>query len=215
MSTPEIIPGSACRTATESLPWLVNGAIEESERQSLLEHLSACGACRLELEETAAAWRLVTRHVPSFALAEYGLGAEPEGMDRERIERHLAVCPSCREELAWVSCAEVADFEVADFEAARARRARGPRPNGHRIGFRRWALAAGLAAALVTGALAAWRLDFGAATSIAGHPAAAAGRADGGGEPATYALLKDGFESGGLGAWKIGPTRNDERTTAR
>lgn len=135
-----------CRNVAELLPWLVNGSLDEGERRGLEDHLASCETCLHELAETAELWNVVTRHVPSLALAEYAHGLPPSALDRESLERHLAVCPSCRAEL------EVAMSDrIVDFEAARAARAHRP-ASRQAVRWRRLAMAASFIGVLVTGA---------------------------------------------------------------
>jgi len=202
----------SCQEAVELLPWLVNGSLADDERRGLVEHLSSCASCRRELEQTAEAWRLMTHHVPSLALAEYSQGLSPSGVDRERIERHLALCPSCRQELAGALPAE-----IVDFASARAERALRRRPPGRAIPttWRALAAAASIVLALISGALLqklAYRDGTGETTTTitaetppeedGGH-----GRAFDDGRPGTdcppdaTAIFVSGFESGDLSCW--------------
>lgn len=202
MSTQSQHPGMRCREVTELLPWLINGSLDNGEERSLLEHVTACESCRGELAEAAQAWELLTHHVPSLALAEYGLGVEPQGLERERIARHLAVCPRCREELAWVRSDGVVDFQEARSErtgAVASGPARSFVARRSALRMRRWAVAAGLAGALVAGGLVGAFLELGSARSTT--KLATAERDDYGREPGGGALFQDGFESGGVGSW--------------
>lgn len=199
-------PGMSCRDAAELLPWLINGSLENGARRSLMEHVAACARCRGELEETVEAWELLTRHLPSFALVEYGLGVEPEGLERERIERHLAVCPQCREELAWVRADGVIEFEEARSRASGARAsesvpARTSVARRPALRIRRWALAAGLAGALLAGGLVGALLELGPTRSTAQLAKAGDGRDRYGHEPGGGVLFRDGFDSGDVGSW--------------
>jgi hypothetical protein len=131
-STPEDpgpVVGMGCREASEILPWLVNGSLEESEQGLLSQHLAACESCRLELAETVSAWGMLTQHVPSLALAEYAQGLEVSALDRERMERHFALCPSCRQELALA-------MPAAEVELAPTRSRRGARSRRQTLGSR-------------------------------------------------------------------------------
>lgn len=209
MSTPNLQhqqPSMSCQTAAELYPWLLNGSLEAGERRSLLTHVSSCESCRLELEEAAQAWGLLTQHIPSFILAQYGLGVEPEELDRVRIERHLAACPSCREELERVVPDGVVDFQEA--RRKRAAKARSGR-DSNTVGRHRWAIAAGFAAVLVTGSLIVTRLELWAPGSGAELAAFSEEEADPGGG----ALFRDGFDSGSIGFWSM--TREDESSRSQ
>lgn len=200
-TTPETRASDGGHPQAELLPWLLNGSLEERERESLRHHLADCASCHRELADTVQAWQLVTEHVPSLALAEYALGLEPEEIDARRIERHLEVCPSCREELALVT-----SDRVADFEAARARRrSRSDRP----ASWRHLAVAAGLAAVLAAGAWIGSRAEHDASSSAdqlavrgpeAGSPTASAVSAASAASGPSV-VFSDGFESGSIAAW--------------
>ena len=202
----------SCQRVVELLPLLLSGSLEERERRSVRDHLAACERCRGELEETAEAWQLFAQHIPSLALAEYGLGLPASDLDAERIERHLALCPSCRRELEWVRSSEVADFETArKAKTAAAPRRRAAGTEARLVRWRRLAVAAGLAAMVASGGLI-WSLvgrGFVAPDPVVGSVAERdAGRALSAagprGEPSRETgngLFVDGFESGRVGAW--------------
>lgn len=94
-----------CPKSIELLPWLLNGSLEEAQRDELLAHLAGCRACGAELDEAAIVWELATLHVPSRDLAAWAHGLPPLIWSREQLERHLAVCSSCRRELNDVGAA--------------------------------------------------------------------------------------------------------------
>jgi predicted anti-sigma-YlaC factor YlaD len=184
----------SCQNAAELLPWLINGTLEKDEEETLLGHLSTCEACRIELEETAAAAQLFSWHIPSLTLAEYAQGLPSSGPDRQRLERHLALCPSCRQELEWAT-----PDRVIDFETARAARVVSPgierRPRLSK--WRHVALAAGIAAALATGGLI-WTV-----LETFSPPATTSRMEQQASKQVTEAtiLFVDGFESGSIGTW--------------
>jgi hypothetical protein len=91
-----------CETATELLPWYLNGTLDESERREVREHLAGCEACRQALEDTRLAWTIYDQHIPSEALVALAWGESPEGYDPEVLERHLRSCPDCAAELELV-----------------------------------------------------------------------------------------------------------------
>ncbi len=183
--------GITCQLAVELLPWMVNGSLEADERQALEAHLASCGSCRGELEDTVEVWSLLTRHIPSLALAEYARGLESADLDRERIERHLAQCPSCRQELEWAAFDAGDDEDELD-EAA-------PAGTGSSRPWRHLAMAASLTAVVATGALL-WRSAAPPAT------VAASGVTSSQDEPPAQnatGLFADGFESGSIGHWSL------------
>lgn len=198
---------SSCKDAVELLPWLVNGSLDEAQRRALLGHLEGCESCRRELDESAQCWEILTRHIPSLALAEYAEGLVPSELAPERIERHLELCPACRRELEWMTADRVLDF-------AEARAARRPVPQRSRLGGRYGrrrivALAAGIAAAI--GLTASLRhlteISF---SSPYNKPVAASSQDEAasvpnrtGNEPEAHALalFADGLEKGSTDSW--------------
>lgn len=92
-----------CEQAIELLPWLLNGTLQESERQEVREHLAGCDRCREALAETRFAWSVYDQHLPSEALVALAYGDRlPDGLDPALAERHLATCPQCAAELELV-----------------------------------------------------------------------------------------------------------------
>lgn len=91
-----------CETATELLPWYLNGTLDESERREVRGHLAGCEACRKALEDTRLAWTIYDQHIPSEALVALAWGESPDGYDPEVLERHLQSCPACAAELELV-----------------------------------------------------------------------------------------------------------------
>jgi predicted anti-sigma-YlaC factor YlaD len=194
-----------CHTTSELLPWLLNGSLEAGERAAVLAHLAACESCRDELEATEQVRELVTRHVPSLALAEYAQGLKPAGMDVASIERHLGSCASCRRELEWAASDAVSDHDAArenvlEFERPVTRRQDVSRRESW---WRHAALAAGLAA-VVSSAGLIWSLrDAGhpgepahtAGRGVSTSPERLAGDRDHG---STMALFSNGFEEGDI-----------------
>ncbi len=193
--------GMTCRDAAELLPWLVNGSLEADERQALEAHLASCESCRGELEETIQAWSLLTRHIPTLALAEYARGLEPADLDRERIERHLAQCPSCRQELEWATF-DGDEYELGEIaEAGPAIAARGW---GSNRSWRPLAMAASLTAMVATGALL-WRSAAPPATVASNGVTSSAqdDRQPPSRNSAAAGLFADGFESGRIDHWSL------------
>ena len=194
-----------CNQATELLPWLLNGSLDEAERRDLAGHLSACETCRLELEESKLAWDVMNEHVPSLALAEYAVGLTPGGLDRERLERHVELCAACRQELEQARTDVVADLsEVRAARAARPRRTRAVagRPAWRRPAWRRLAVAAGIAAMVSSAAWLSIHNDAGSATPVAELAAPTSPPEDVDPSRASQVVLfQDGFESASTQAW--------------
>jgi hypothetical protein len=88
-------------SARELLPWLLNGSLEESERDEVLNALRASEELRRELAETRLGGEVFGQHVPAADLVAHAFG-EPAGLDRGRIDAHVALCERCAEELAMV-----------------------------------------------------------------------------------------------------------------
>lgn len=88
-----------CDQAIELLPWLLNGTLEDQERNELRRHLETCESCRQALAETREAGRMFDQHIPTAAMVALAWGEEPPGLDRDTVERHLESCPQCSAEL--------------------------------------------------------------------------------------------------------------------
>src|SRR5262245_12637668 len=88
-----------CQHVTEILPWLLNGSLDAAERQAARAHLSRCGQCRQELQETAFAGAVHQQHAPEGALVDYAFDRPSTDFDRGLLERHLAECEQCAAEL--------------------------------------------------------------------------------------------------------------------
>jgi anti-sigma factor RsiW len=91
-----------CETATELLPWYLNGTLDDDERREVHGHLAGCESCRQALEDTRLAWQIYDQHVPSEALVAMAWGEAPEGYGSDSVEvleRHLRSCPECAAEL--------------------------------------------------------------------------------------------------------------------
>jgi len=141
----------SCEQVAELLPWLLNGTLEEEERQAVEGHLEGCPRCRAELEDTAFAGRVFGQHLPTEVLVELGFGGTPEGLDPAVVEEHLADCPKCAAELELVresrrreqeEDAEPREAAVLPFDSQTPTRTRtSPGP----AWWRRTALAAGFA----------------------------------------------------------------------
>ena len=188
-----------CESVAESLPWILNGTLDEAETAAVVAHVESCESCRRELQEAVEAAGLMTAHLPTLVIAEYALGL-PTEFATEDIEAHLAACPSCRQELALVQMdAELDDApapgRVLEFKAPAASAEIRP---ARRSDWARWAAAAGLAAVIGSVAMVE-RPDPSVTdpsiTEVVDHQSAPT-------EPAAVEILfADGFESGDLGNW--------------
>jgi hypothetical protein len=89
-----------CRTATETLPWLLNGSLGADERRELETHLRDCDACREALADTAGAWRLFACHPPASLLVAWAEGDDVP--DAELVARHVEECPACADEVSLI-----------------------------------------------------------------------------------------------------------------
>src|SRR5215218_3341597 len=140
-----------CETATELLPWFLNGTLDESERREVREHLASCPSCRQALEDTRLAWTVYDQHIPSEALVALAWGqvpeGSPEGYDPDVLDRHLQSCPECAAELELVRTSRrlEEDDHIALFPGAGSRSARAVTPAHTPRRWRAAALAAGLA----------------------------------------------------------------------
>ena len=146
-----------CTTATDLLPWLINGSLDASEREGVLAHLEGCPACRGELESTVLTWAVHGQHVPTGLLVAHAMGEPLPAEAARTVEEHLAHCGQCAAEAELVAQAErvarTATIGATPSAPAKAPTAatlattRGP-------GFRRYGA---LAAALVAGVgVAGW-----------------------------------------------------------
>lgn len=138
-----------CNEAIELLPWLLNGTLEEGERQEVRGHLETCESCREALAGTREAWTIFSQHLPSETLVALAYGEAAAGTDPGLAERHLASCPECAAELelARTSRRLEEDGKIAVFPGAKPRPASG-------MGYKTWraaALAASVAGLLVVG----------------------------------------------------------------
>lgn len=211
---PPSLERPTCREVAELLPWLLNGSLDEDEKRLLRAHLAACESCRRELEETSKASQMLTQHIPSLTLAEFGLGLAASAIERERIERHLALCPSCSHELEGVLAAGRTDLASPSKRTLRSRR-RAVAGFRRKTGRRLLALAASVALALASGTMI-WSLvasDSGsgdpqlagtASTKSTQEPAEIPFRQVPEAPRAEAAIHRDGFESRDLSAWTSG-----------
>jgi len=88
-----------CEQATELLPWLLNGAMDEVEQRPVKEHIATCLRCRQELAGIRSGWIVYQSHVPADALVDYAFRRPVANPQPEEIERHLAMCDECAEQL--------------------------------------------------------------------------------------------------------------------
>jgi hypothetical protein len=105
-----------CETSIELLPWLLNGTLEQPEKDQLVQHLAGCERCRTALAESRDTYRLFTTHVGSEDLVAY-VWDQPATLAAEVIERHLAGCAPCaaEAELARMSRRLEEDANVVPF----------------------------------------------------------------------------------------------------
>ncbi len=131
-----------CTSATEFIPWLLNGSLDEGERRELERHMADCAACREELRETVEYFEMAASHPPPEVLVDWVEGRDVP--DAELVERHVAGCPACIEEVGLVR--ETLELEaLAPIGETTARFSV--------VGWRRTALAAAAVAVLGLGAL--------------------------------------------------------------
>lgn len=114
-----------CETSIELLPWLLNGTLEQPEKDQLWQHLTGCEPCRAALAETRDAYRLFTAHVSSEDLVAY-VWDRPATVAAELIETHLAGCAPCaaEAELARMSRRLEEEGNLVPFPARRVEQAR-------------------------------------------------------------------------------------------
>jgi hypothetical protein len=114
-----------CETSIELLPWLLNGTLEQPQKDELLQHLASCERCREALAETRDAFRLFTAHVSAEDLVAW-VWDRPATVAGEVIERHLESCAQCaaEAELARMSRRLEEDEKVVLFPARKEERPR-------------------------------------------------------------------------------------------
>lgn len=134
-----------CTDVIERLPWLLNGTLEETERDEVAAHLAGCDGCRRELAATAEVLATAGGHPPAGLLVSWVL--DEAGAAAPAIEEHVASCAACAE-------------EVALLRENRSLAVLVPRPTGVDAGrepgaVRRWRRTAVAAAAVAVMSLAA------------------------------------------------------------
>jgi anti-sigma factor RsiW len=149
-----------CDDAIERLPWLLNGTLEEGERQQVREHLATCERCRTARAESRDTWRIFAEHIPAEDLVAHAWG-EPTGTAPELLADHLATCAQCAAELEMVRTSRQLeeDDRVALFAPRRqatpavppAQSAPAARTTGSAGKWRAAALAASLAGLVAAG----------------------------------------------------------------
>jgi len=104
-------PTEAHERTQQLLPWLVNGTLEDAERQAVEEHLAACAECRGELAATREAFAAYSAHLPPEVVMAYaedgdaaaypapGEAGQPRMLERQLVERHLEQCAGCRDDV--------------------------------------------------------------------------------------------------------------------
>jgi len=139
-----------CEQSIERLPWLLNGTLEEDEKQAVRSHLETCAACREAAAQTRDAGRIFAAHPPAAAWVAWVFGGEAEGFDRDLLARHLESCPSCavEVELARTSRHLEEDERVVPFRAPVTAARPAPRRERYYLGS---ALAAGLVGLIAIG----------------------------------------------------------------
>jgi anti-sigma factor RsiW len=142
-----------CDRIVELLPWYANRTLAPGEEAKVRAHLEGCPSCRRELAETIAAGRLFGAHPAAKSLVALAFGGlEPE--EERRLQEHLDGCPSCREEAALATASGGLEAAAGDPALVSV----GAGPGGSRLarssGFRRWAVAASIAALVLLGVTA-------------------------------------------------------------
>ena len=89
-----------CESATELLPFLLNGSLADLERTDVLEHVRACDGCRQALREVAFVWIASDAHPPAESLLDYAQGDDLGAFPRDLLEQHLATCDGCTQAVA-------------------------------------------------------------------------------------------------------------------
>lgn len=139
-----------CETSIELAPWLLNGTLEQAEKDELLQHLAGCARCREAVAETRDAYRLFAAHVSAEDLVDWAWD-RPTTVAPVLIEQHVAGCAQCaaEAELVRMSRRLEEDEKIVPFTARRQER---PRSS---VVWRTAALAASVA--LVVAATGWWR----------------------------------------------------------
>lgn len=88
-----------CQGVSERLPWLLNGSLPPSERDAVRAHLTTCGRCAEELDETRQAGAVFGAHLAPAVVMDVAWDRPVTGVDRDLADAHLASCPECRDEL--------------------------------------------------------------------------------------------------------------------
>lgn len=137
---------SNCDDVRGMLPWLLNGTLENGERQQALQHLSTCESCRRDLADTRLAAEIFDQHPPAEAILALAWDEPPGGIDPALLEEHLASCPRCAAELelARMSRRLEEDERIVPL-TRRATPSPAPVPATGWRGWKSAALAAGLA----------------------------------------------------------------------
>lgn len=165
---------SNCDDMRGMLPWLLNGTLEGDERRRVIQHLSACEACRRELADTRLAAEIFDQHLPAAAILALAWDETPQGLDPESLEEHLASCPRCAAELELARMSRRLEEEDKIVPLAR-RRTAPPAPATAWRGWKAAALAAGLAGVV---AFSGWFATAGRVRTLeeqaTGRPAAPA-----------------------------------------
>jgi hypothetical protein len=198
-----------CTDAVELLPWLLNGSLDENERERVVAHVAGCPSCQCELTETVRAWGLFTRHVPTLELAKYAHGLPTTGIDCGSLERHLNLCGSCRQELEGIRSDRIVPVTAGQARAADPVPPRGRRSGAarRRASWRVLAVAASLGAVLLGGGLLrvlhepdrGASPDIGRVSSIDFESSHDASRTPP--RLVEARLFTDGFESGSVVSW--------------
>jgi len=88
------------RDCVELLPWFAAGALDESERREVEQHLEDCASCRGELAQTRRAARLFAAdHPPPERLLAYVHDGIDDDREWRALSAHLDRCGECREEV--------------------------------------------------------------------------------------------------------------------
>jgi hypothetical protein len=109
-----------CGRVADLLPWLLNGTLEEGERDDVRSHLAVCTRCAGELEESAAAWAVQAAHPPSALLVDHAEGRPLAAAERRLVNEHLRECASCREQAELVAATLAVSLDESDQPAPQA-----------------------------------------------------------------------------------------------